>query len=188
MKVTRIITGALSASLLGLSLLAFAPHTHSTSNEPVWHATWIYHPQSLGEARAKASEVVLARVSAVAAGPDIVVPVEGEPNGEDRIPTQRISVEVLKSYKGKTSSTLTIFHTGTDTNFIEGDPGYQVGETYLFFVEPKADEPGTHLLISPEGRYRVVNNKLEAVTHDGIAPQLHGKPLAEIERAVASEK
>jgi hypothetical protein len=184
MKMTRIIIAALSASLLGLSLLAFAPHTHS--NQAQWHATWIYHPQTLGEARAKASEVVLARVSAVNAGPDIVVPVQGEASGEDRIATQRITVDVLKSYKGQTSSTLTIFHTGTDRVFIEGDPGYQVGETYLFFVEPKADEPGTHLMISPEGRYRLVNNKLEAMTHDGIAPQLHGKALAEVERGVAA--
>jgi hypothetical protein len=186
MKVTRIIIGALSASLLGLSLLAFAPS--QVSNEAQWHATWIYHPKTLGEAKAKASEVILARVSAVQAGPDIVVPVQGEPSGEDRIPTQRIRVEVLKSLKGTRASTLTIFHTGTDTRFIEGDPGYQVGETYLFFVEPKADEPGTHLLIAPEGRYRVANDRLEALTHDGIAAQMHGKALAEVERAVAHEK
>jgi hypothetical protein len=186
MKITRMIIGALSASLLGLSLLAFAPNI--TRNEPQFHATWLYHPKTLGEAKAKASEVIVGRVAAVEAGPDIVVPVAGEPSGEDRIATQRIKVEVVKSYKGKTAGTLTIFHTGTDTKFIEGDPGYQVGETYVLFLEPKADEAGTHLMIAPEGRYRVVNNKLEAVAHDGIAAQMHGTSLAEFERAVAAEK
>jgi len=188
MKLTRVIVGALSASLLGLSFLAYGPHTHSTNKEPLLHATWLYHPKTLGEAKAKASDVVVARVVAVEAGPDIVVPVQGEPSGEDRIATQRIKVEVTKSLKGKSSSTLTIFHTGTDTQFIEGDPAYQVGESYVFFLEPKADEPGTHLMIAPEGRYRVVNNKLEAVTHDGIAAQMHSKSVAEFERAVAAEK
>ncbi|HEX6287637.1 MAG TPA: hypothetical protein VFZ66_00530, partial [Herpetosiphonaceae bacterium] len=127
MKVTRIIIGALSASLLGLSMLAFAPST--TTSVPQWHATWLYHPRTLGEAKAKASEVIVGRVAEVKAGPDIVVPVAGEASGEDRIATQRITVEVVKSLKGKTSSTLTIFHTGTETQFIEGDPGYQVGES-----------------------------------------------------------
>jgi hypothetical protein len=182
MKVTRIITGALTASLLGLSLMAFGPST--TNKTPQWHATWLYHPQTVAEAKSKASEVVVARVLEVNAGPDIVVPVKDEPSGEDRIATQRIKVEIVKSLKGKSSGTLTIFHTGTNSQFIEGDPGYNVGETYLMFVEPKADEPGTHLMIAPEGRYRVVRNKLEALTHDGIAAQLHGKALAEMERTV----
>lgn len=182
MKLTRIITGTLTASLLGLSLMAFGPSMTNTT--PQWHATWLYHPQTVAEAKAKASEVIVARVVEVNAGPDIVVPVKDEPTGEDRIATQRIKVEIVKSLKGKSSGTLTIFHTGTDAKFIEGDPGYQVGETYLMFVEPKADEPGTHLMIAPEGRYRVVRNKLEALTHDGIAAQLHGKALAETERAV----
>jgi hypothetical protein len=185
MKIKRIIIGTLSASLLGLSLMAFGPHSHTISDKPLWHATWIYHPQSVAEAKAKASDVVVARVVSVEAGPDIVVPVKDEPNGEDRIPTQRVNVEIVKSFKGKSSGTLRVFHTGTDTQFIEGDPGYKAGETYLMFLEPKADEPGTHLMIAPEGRYRVVRNKLEALTHDGIASQLHGKALSDMERDVA---
>jgi hypothetical protein len=184
MKIKRIIIGALSASLLGLSVMAFGPHTHISSDRPLWHATWIYHPQNVAEAKAKASEVVVARVVSVEAGPDIVVPVKDEPSGEDRIPTQRINVEIVRSLKGQSSGTLRIFHTGTNTQFIEGDPGYTAGETYLMFLEPKADEPGTHLMIAPEGRYRVVRNKLEALTHDGIATQLHGKDLAAMERDV----
>lgn len=189
MNIKRTLIGTLSASLLGLSLFAYGPHPHiATNSTPQWHATWMYHPKSLGEAKAKASEVVVARVVDVKAGPDIVVPVKDEPNGEDRIATQRITVEVVKSLKGKSSGTLTIFHTGTNTQFIEGDPGYAAGETYVMFLEPKADEPGTHLMIAPEGRYRVANNKLEALTHDGIAAQMHGKALAEFENAVASEK
>ena len=182
MKFSRILTGALSASLLGLSLMAFAPST--TTSTPQWHATWLYHPQSVAEAKSKASDVIVGRVVGVEAGPDIVVPVKDEPSGEDRIATQRIKVEVVKSFKGTSSGTLTIFHTGTDTQFIEGDPGYKMGETYFMFLEPKADEPGTHLMIAPEGRYRVVRNRLEALTHDGIAAQLHGKALAEMERTV----
>ncbi|HEX6288680.1 MAG TPA: hypothetical protein VFZ66_05785, partial [Herpetosiphonaceae bacterium] len=62
------------------------------------------------------------------------------------------------------------------------------GESYVFFLEPKADEPGTHLMIAPEGRYRIANGTLEALTHDGLAAELHGKALADFERAVGAAK
>lgn len=80
MNIKRTLIGTLSASLLGLSLFAYGPHPHIVSSTPQWHATWLYHPKSLGEAKAKASEVVVARVVEVKAGPDIVVPVQGAPH------------------------------------------------------------------------------------------------------------
>ena len=67
----------------------------------------------------------------------------------------------------------------------EGDPPYQVGETYVLFAEPKLDEIGTYLLISPEGRYRVVNDTLEPMAEEGFAAAMRGKRVADLVQALA---
>jgi hypothetical protein len=46
---------------------------------------------------------------------------------------------------------------------------------------PKGTRHGRPSHKQHEGRYQVVNNKLEALTHAGIAAQMNGKALAELE-------
>lgn len=185
MKATRIMIGALSASLLVLSLLAFAPLHQQAADSATWRATWVFHPRSLAETRQRATAIVTARVTAVTKGPDIVVAAPGEPNGEDRLETQRVTFEVLKTYKGKAGDTITLFRTGTDTKYIEGDRPYHVGETHLLFVEPKADEAGTFLVVAPEGRYQIQNGKLLPESSEGFAAALSGRDVAQVEQALA---
>src|SRR3954454_13457619 len=64
------------------------------------HASWAFHPKTLRETQDRAQSIVVAEVVSVKACPAIVSKVPSEPNGEVRLPTQRITVRVLKSYKG----------------------------------------------------------------------------------------
>ena len=181
MKVTRLIIGMLSLSLVVLSVLAVAPTYPHAARGATWQATWHFHPTALAEAQERASAIITAQVMAVTQAADLVVPVAGEPNGEDRVPTQRITVEVLDALKGNVGQTLTLFRTGTDSTGIEGDPAYKVGETYVLFMQPKEDEAGSYRLIAPEGRFRVVNAQLEPMVDAGYAAAFRGKHVADLQ-------
>ncbi len=124
---------------------------------------------------------------AVEQAADIVVPVEGEPNGEDRVPTQRITLEVLRTLKGDVEPTLTLFRAGTESKGIEGDPAYEVGETYVLFVQAKEDEAGSYRIIAPEGRFRVRHEQLEPMVQEGYAAQFRGKPVTVLEQGLERE-
>ena len=179
----------------------------SMSPSPTVHASWAFHPKSLREARERAQSIVLAEVVSVAAGPDIVSKVPAEPNGEARLPTQRITVSVLKSYKGSATAgqQLTLFQTGgTRQNtapmivngkelpsnvqqvILEGDPQYQVGEQYLLLLEGGPDN--TLRPVSPEGRYRVENGtNLTPMVQGEVAREIHGKGLNNLEQALTAK-
>jgi hypothetical protein len=167
------------------------------------HASWAFHPKSFAEARGRAKSIVLAEVTSVERGEDLVMPVEGEPNGEDRIPTQQVTLKVLKGYKGgaKAGQTLTLFQTGgtvlpppppegtkeavTDVQqvILEGDPLYQQGEKYLLLLEP--GPKGMLRTISPEGRYRhQQNDTLSPMVDNEVTREVRGKTLASIERSL----
>jgi hypothetical protein len=77
-------------------------------------AVWAFQPKSFADVVDNAQTVVQAQVVRVEAGPDIVTKAPGEPNGEDRIPTQRVTVNVQSVDKGNTSvgQTLVVFRTG----------------------------------------------------------------------------
>jgi hypothetical protein len=211
MRTLRIMIGMLSASLLILSLLAFAPqkytHRHTHADGATLHATWFNHPESLAQAEDLATAVVVAQVTRVTQAPDIVAQTrrdaaqrqpndgthkelprrEGQADVQKgaatakapkdtlrQLPNQRINFKVLRSLKGDVGETLRLFHTGNDTQFIAGDPPYKEGEIYVLFVEPKRDEARTYLVIAPEGRYRVVDGKLQPMVKEGFAAQLEG--------------
>ncbi len=78
------------------------------------HAVWGFQPKTLAEACDKAEVIARVRVESVVQGPDDVVPAPGEPSGEDRLPTQRVTLRVLKSYKGTVADgqALTLTQTG----------------------------------------------------------------------------
>jgi hypothetical protein len=119
--------------------------------------------------------------------PDIVTPLPGTPDGEDREPNQRISLDVIRTLAGNSNSTIKLYHIGSDKMWIHDDPPYRVGEAYVLFLREKIDEPGTHLLISPEGRYRVGDQGLEPVAEtDSWATAMRGKSVTDLERALAA--
>jgi len=148
----------LSLVVLALSLAAcgqtVAPVTPPPTQPPVptvpvmfWHGDpgedW---PQSFEEAVPRAELVVLADVVSVKQGPDWV----GNPEVNDRHPTQRITLHVVKAYKGTVGQgeDLVLFqggnglyqgHISVQEQVLmvnENDPLYQAGERYLLALQP----------------------------------------------------
>jgi len=119
--------------------------------------------------------------------------VKGLPNGEDRVPTQRITVNVEKVYRGQAAKgqTLVLFQTGGgSTGFSEDDPAYQPGERYALLLVPG---PNSMLrVISPEGRYRIASNGTVqpmpvADPNNAVVRDLRGgKPLAVLEQLITT--
>jgi hypothetical protein len=175
---------------------------------PTLHASWAFQPKNMREARDKAQSIVLAEVVAVAPGDDIVTAAPGESNNEDRIPTQKITMRVIKSYKGdaKAEQQLTLFQTGGTVVapvevaegqkpplgtlpqvILEGDPLYQAGEQYLLMLE--STDKGMLRTIAPEGRYRIGNGgSLEAMVDNDVTKEAKGQSLANIEKTLLVAK
>src|SRR6478672_2961931 len=103
--------GVLTLALVGQFTVYRLDH-----NPVQGHATWYFMPQSFGDVVNRANTIVEVQVLSVAAGPDIVTKLPQEPGGEDRIPTEQITVQVQGVDKGRSAAgqQLTIFRTGGD--------------------------------------------------------------------------
>jgi hypothetical protein len=169
------------------------------------HASWQYKPRSIAEARNKADSIVEAEVVAVQRGADIVTRTPGEPGDEDRIPTQEVTLKVLKSHKGthKAGDTIQLFQTGglqvpqtlqgeppkdqvriqAKKVILEGDPLYQVGEQHLLMLDQ--GPRGLLKTIAPQGRFKIERNgTVTPAVDDEVTMSLKGKGLSELERQV----
>src|SRR3954451_6478201 len=92
--------GWIAGAALALALGGQGAYYHAQRPAVNVDASWFNHPKSLAEAKSKSSAIVLAQVVSAQRGADLVTVAKGEPNDEDRIPTQQITVRVLKGYKG----------------------------------------------------------------------------------------
>ena len=110
---------------LALILVGEVAVYYNEQPEATASASWAFHPKSLKETRDRAHTIVQAKVVSVEKGEDLVVPARGEPTGEDRIPTQRITVKVNKAHKGeaKEGDTLTLFQTGGEVTDVAPPQG-----------------------------------------------------------------
>jgi hypothetical protein len=190
---------AFSLVLMGqVAFYAFG-ETPVVANE----ASWNFHPKDLAAAQAKAKTIVQGQVLSVAPGADIVTKATGEPNNEDRIPTQHIKLQVTRVNKGnaKVGQVVDVFQTGgltvptgqpngkqgariqTHIVLLSGDPLYKVGEQYLLMLE---DGPrGMQRTISPEGRFRIESNgTVTPVVDNEVTTSVKGKSVGELERQV----
>lgn len=181
MKLRSVLIGVLSVALVAQLVMwhqyRVDAHEHTVAAS-AGDASWAFYARTLQEARAKAPLIVLARVTAIEQAPDVVIPLQGLPLEEAaRQQSQRITLDILRTLQGPRQDTLRLFHLGTDTFSFDGDPPYKLGETYVLFVEPRHEEPGTYLLISPEGRYRIVNNLVEPMVDKGFPATFRGHSL-----------
>ena len=131
----------LPGAALALTLVGQVAVYYNEQPEIQAHASWAFHPKSLQETKDRAHTIVRAQVVAVEQGEDLVVPAIGEPTGEDRIPTQRITVRVKKVHKGgaREGDTLTRFQTG---GTVEDAPAPPAG---------RGQDTGTERLEAPGG-------------------------------------
>jgi hypothetical protein len=153
-------------------------------------AVWAFQPQTMRQARDHAKAIVLAQVVSVRQGEDLVVPAAGEPDGMDRVPTQRVTVKVLQSFKGAAAPNqqLVLFQTGgAVTNaegervnmFLQGDPAYAAGQQYLLMLVPGPN--GLLNTFSPEARFRHTSGgALTAMQTSKTAGEVKGKRLSDL--------
>lgn len=199
-RTTKFLAGASLALALG-AVGQIGVYQQAAPSGATMHASWIFQPASVKQLQARAQTIALVRVVATRPGPDIVTKQSGEPSGEDRIPTQRVTVEVVKPFKGTASAgaRLTLFQTGGTVNLppapakgekgeaapevkvhqviLEGDPLYRAGEQYLVMLE--AGPQGTMRTVSPEGRYRydAASGDLSPMVENAVTRQVGGQSL-----------
>jgi hypothetical protein len=172
------------------------------------HASWAFKPRNLDEAKDKAENIVEAEVVSVKAGADIITQADGEPNGEDRIPTQVVTLKVLKSHKGKhkAGDSIELFQTGGLRAFeetageppkdqmrvqaqkviLEGDPLYQVGDKHMLMLDQ--GPRGLQKTIAPQGRFKIEGNGTVTPTvDDEVTRPIKGKALSELQKQVGGK-
>lgn len=187
-------TGVVLALALGKQML---PGTAGPPRE-VHVADWSELPESIEEAAGAADDVVRARVTGIRPGADLVAGAEGEPGGEDRIPTEVITLRVQEGYKTRGQNgppeTVEVFHlgrsTGQDHIGAVEDPPYAQGEEYVLFLRRgPAMRVGsasvqTSRVVSPRGRYQIRGGRVEPAAHGGWAARYRGRSLDEFEAEV----
>jgi hypothetical protein len=80
--------------------------------EPVYFASWKDDPKDIADAKRLARKIVTGVVTKVERGQDLVIKAAGEPNGEDRIPIEVVTLKVEKAHKGGNPEYLQVFRTG----------------------------------------------------------------------------
>jgi hypothetical protein len=165
-----------------------SPIVGPEAGAPRFHAFWVNHPHSLGEAARMSTDVVVATAAHVAPGDDIVTT---DPDGNiQRIPTERVTFTVKRVQKGgfEVNESFVLYQNGNHDNRFDEDPSYKLGHRYLLFLQPRED--GTYMVIAPEGRYEVTRRGLVPAVEDekNFAGALAGANpmdvISDVERAV----
>jgi len=192
-RILLVLAGVLAVTL-GVQVTTRGP---GTVHGPLLIASWAEAPASLDETAGSAEEVVRARVTRVRPGADIVVNLPQEPGGEDRIPTEVVTLRVEKVYKGPAGGppeTVEVFHLGRSNGqehiaALE-DPPYAQGQEYVLFLKrgPDVRVGGSSLptrrVVSPHGRYRIQRGRMEPMSQMGWAAQHRGRPVDQFEADV----
>ena len=165
--------------------------------------------ESFEEAVNQADLIVLADVKSVKQGPDFVLSSDQEPAHVGRVPTQRVTLNVVKVYQGDAApgQTLILYQGYVGVTWVgkfqlpffmidENDPIYGRGERYLLMLipasipeefkphQPKPWQEGMVMIVSPEGRMRLNADGTLTSVLDTFGT--NGKTLAEIEEMIAT--
>lgn len=144
---------------------------------------WKNNPESLAQAKQMAKQIIVGEVTNVETGPGLRAAAPGEPGGEVVTPVQNVTIQVKDKVKGsgKAGDTITIQRLGDDRGCFRaaGDPPYKKAEQVLLLLEDGVGGRPAHA-ISPAGRYKVKEGKLEVVEDNPIATEVAGKKLDEV--------
>ena len=163
--------------VVGTSIVPEHPVVGPEADAPRIHAFWVNTPHSLREATRMATQVVVATARGAEEGEPIVFDAE---HGVAPIPTQRVTFDVVRPYKGDlvAGESFVLFQNGNEANRFEEDPTYTPGHRYLLFLSQRED--GTYLVVAPEGRYEVTRNGLIPAAEKGFALDLKGANLQDV--------
>ncbi len=163
----------------------FGEHGSPGGLAPRIHAFWYNHPHSLREATKIATHVVVATMTGVADGKPIISRAENDDNYVTRIPTQRVSFQVMDSRKGDLTENqeFVLYQNGNFQNRFDEDPSYKMGHSYLLFLTDRGD--GTYMVIAPEGRYEINSRGgLIPAVENSFTDTLKGSQIEDVVRDV----
>lgn len=164
----------------GLSGGDSARSTTKATARPAPHvnqAAWVYRPASVTQMAQGSDAAFVATVTAVAPGSPLLT--EADPRtGENvpPIPTQRVTLTILDRWFGASPGQVVLFKTGSDNEYIAGDPPYAAGDRYVIFLGGKRGD-GSYLPAGPDGRLQVVNGRLKSLIEGPVADRLDGLSL-----------
>ena len=164
------------------SSVAFSASAEKVDSPPqVASVVWDDRPETSAELAADSTSLVEARVTGVEAGPDLNDPLN---DPDTAIPTQRITFETVDVLDGQIPETFRLFKTGSADVHLQGDPLYEVGESYVLFLEPQG-EPGTYIPVAPDGRLELdAQHEADPVIGGPVGQELDGLTPAEIAHEV----
>jgi hypothetical protein len=173
--------GICAAISVGLSLGISAVAQETEPAPQVASVVWNERPETVEELAADATVLVEARVTGIQAGPELLSPHPDLPADEAGIPTQRIVFETVEVLDGQIPPTFKLFKTGSRDLYLQGDPLYAVGESYVLFLEPQG-EAGTWIPAAPDGRLELdAQGEADPVISGPVSDDLEGKTPEEIE-------
>jgi hypothetical protein len=160
-------------------------------------AIWTNHPRTVAQAKNLSNLIVVGRVTNVRPG-NLVAAIPGEPGQTATMPAEAITIQVQQTLRGQPVSSVQVFHTGRSTGdeahpdaSLEEDPPYAINQRYILLLTqgPKVVIQGvpvqTRAVISPEGRYQIVQRNgvdvLLPSTNRGFAGALRGKKVEVLE-------
>jgi hypothetical protein len=181
MSLTRAIA-AISTSVIASIVLSFG--ISAMAEDPpaapqVASVVWEERPESVSELGGDSTVLVEAEVTAIEAGPDL----PAEPGDDLAMPTQRIVFSTTEVLDGQIAETFKLFKTGSEELYLQGDPLYEAGESYLLFLEPQG-EPGTYIPAAPDGRIELdAQGEADPVIPGPVAEQVEGESTEQIAEA-----
>ena len=88
-----------------------------------------------------------------------------------------IHIEVEQRLKGQSEATVIVEQVDMTGRIVPNlGPPYRTGERYVLFLQP--GEP-SRFITTPQGRYRLDNQKAQSLQIGPVADRLEGKPEAE---------
>ena len=130
---------------------------------------WAYAPRSLREFVRNSRHAVFAEVIAVRDGPPENV---DEPGHDiEEVPSQRIDFRVIDRWFGDVGRRFTLYKTGSQDGWGEGDPPFAVGESDVIFLGRRRPD-GAYLRSAIHGRLRLESGVLRPFIEGPVARRL----------------
>lgn len=145
---------------------------------------WAYQPRSFGEMVRRSGAAVVADVLAVRAGSPVGP--TGDPHLQVR--TQRVTFRVTQRWFGRIGSRFTLFKSGDDTSWGEGDPPYKPGERYVLYLDRERFTDGSWKFIAPDGRFRVIEGLLRPTYAAPVGRQVSNLTVEETRSATLQHR
>ena len=153
-------------------------------------ATWVYNFDSIDAMVKEVTLVVVGEVIGTSLG-RIVDPADAEPHQ-----FTEVNVRVLETWKGdlaKGDIVVIEQSSGGDTPFMDARPQYEAGSKHVLYLKWRSEPafPTRYFVISPQGRYELVDGKLQSVSASlgyRLNTKIDGESLGDARASVASAR